>query len=182
MATSYQQSESCRLRKYWCSPLIKEQPQGCSRNYTRQQRPPWLNISLYYSFQHNRWLPWCFSLILGLISADKIKKCFALRNIIRMPELENPWELSRPGGTFVAFTETTIPPAQVFQQKNTQIPVHKGSEVLNSVSQCGKARKALRAKIGIHTVKILLHPQNEERKGLRGKTQLNLGNQSLIQS
>lgn len=146
MATSYQHSQKLQAQKTLVFTLDKrattklfKQLQKATK--TSLWRPAWFNISLYYSFQHNRCLSWHFSLVLDFISADKIRKCFALENITHMPELESPWELSRPGGIFVAVTETIIPPAQVFQQKSTQVLMHKGSEVLNSVSRCGEARK-----------------------------------------
>lgn len=57
---------------------------------------------------------------------------------------------------------------QVFQQKETQIHVHKSSDVLYQVSQCGQAGDQDFAKTAdpTHTVKIHLYPQKQKRKGL----------------
>lgn len=62
----------------------------------------------------------------------KMKKCFALENIIHMPELKNLGELSlsRPGDTFVTVMETLTSPAQFFQWKNTQVCAPKCAQGL----------------------------------------------------
>lgn len=57
---------------------------------------------------------------------------------------------------------------QVFQQKETQIHVHKNSDVLYQVSQCGQAgdQDFVKTADPTHTVKIRLYPQKQKRKGL----------------